>query len=66
MAAEQIQKKKNQLSTGEKAFNQLEPKEKTKIRVCAKWNFYSKKCKTCQYELICADQWQIREWLEKK
>ena len=32
MAAKQIQKKKDQLSAGEKAFNQLEPKEKTKIR----------------------------------
>ncbi len=64
MATKQIQKRKDQLSTGEKAFNQLEPKEKTKIRVCAKWNFYSRKCQKCKYKLICADQWEIKARLE--
>ena len=65
MAAKQIQKKKDQLFAGEKAFNQLQPREKAKILVCSKWNFYSRKCRTCQYELICVDQWQVRDYLEK-
>ena len=46
-------------------YQDLTPGEKAKVRNCSKWNFYSQKCKTCQYELICADQWQVREWLEK-
>lgn len=59
MTAKQIQKKKDQLSAGEKAFNQLEWKEKTKIRICAKSNFYSQKCRICKYEFICAKDWKI-------
>lgn len=46
-----------------KDFSLLDPNEKTKIRDCAKWNFYCQTCKTCNYKLICADQWKIREWV---
>lgn len=46
-----------------KDFSLLDPSEKTKIRDCAKWNFYCQTCKTCTYKLICADQWKIGEWM---
>ncbi|MHA1401568.1 MAG: hypothetical protein ACTSQE_14555 [Candidatus Heimdallarchaeaceae archaeon] len=52
----QIKATKKGYKIQETDFNLLVPAEKTKVRVCAKWNFYSQKCKTCKFELICADQ----------
>lgn len=46
-----------------KDFSLLDPSEKTKIRDCAKWNFFCQTCQTCNYKLICADQWGIRDWI---
>lgn len=38
--------------------------EKTKIRNCAKWNFYSEQCQDCKHKLYCAEQWKIKDWFD--
>lgn len=47
-------------------YKDLTQPEKVKVRNCSKWNFYSKKCQVCRFELICADQWKVKEWLGDK
>ena len=44
----------------------LTPGEKAKTKNCSKWNFYSQKCKTCKYELICAEDWKLEDWFPLK
>ena len=45
-------------------YEDLPAVEKTKIRNCSLWNFYSEECMCCRYKLLCAEQWKIREWFE--
>lgn len=47
-------------------YQDLTPGEKNKVRNCSKWNFYSQKCKTCQYEVICAKDWKMDDWFPLK
>ncbi len=47
-------------------YHDLTTVEKNKIRNCSKWNFFSNKCKRCQYEFICAKDWKIEEWFLDK
>lgn len=61
-----IQEMKKGYKNKKNDYSRLVPVEKTKVRACAKWNFYSQKCRSCKFELICADQWKVREWLGDK
>jgi hypothetical protein len=50
------------MSKQKMCFSDLPDTQKTKIRDCAKWNFYSEKCQDCENKLFCAAQWKIEKW----
>lgn len=54
------------MSETNSTYQDLPPGEKNKVRNCSKWNFYSQKCKTCQYEVICAKDWKMDDWFPLK